>query len=712
MNLEGARVRRYGIVQLASLALVAALAAPSAAQEAAPVDFSKFIVDDSAAELTGSWKASTSVAGYVGAGYQVASGPDVHTASFKIAVPAEAEYELLIGYTIGNNRSTNAAVTITTTDGEQTLRLDQQQPATGALGLHALGKFRFAAGETKVVLSTKDAKGVVIADAVALLTPEQFASAPKTKPDKVAIKAPKAADKPKKPEAPVEKAPPFVRVAPAKEPHLLTPGQLDELLKVEVPELAAATKVDDETFLRRASLDLIGRNPTRAELLAFVADPSTSKRSELIERLLASPEFGVNWASYWSDVISYRVPEPELTFLNYKPFKAWLAEQINHNVGWDEVSYRVLTAVGKVGEHPEATFVGFHQADKSRLASETTRVFLATQIQCAECHDHKFIDLPQKTFHEFAAFFARSSAKIAQNDSNGIEVGGKADGEHSMPKQKEKLKPMAFEMAKVELGATDMTRRAELARWVVSPDNPLLAKAFVNRAWARMMGRGFCEPVDEIGELADRVMPQVHNAVAEHFAASHYDVKSVYRLIANTSAYERDLNGDVKDAGRKLPKIITTRLRGDEVFQSLVTAIDLPNLTPPQEKPNGIVRFPPPPKSTRDLVNEAYGYDPSLEQGNVARTMSQAMFMMNNEQIQKQINAKPESETHLAKLLVRESDDRVAIQSLFEDLLARKPTPSEVETAVQHIAELKDRHAAFEDLLWGLLNSAEFTTRR
>lgn len=706
-------MRRLVFGLLSPLTLVASLAGGvSLAQEAKPIDFHKLVVDDSTAELSGTWKDSTSVQGFVGAGYRTASGPEVHTATFKVNVPAEGEYELLVGYTHGGNRSKNAAVKVATLDGEQTLRLDQTQPASGALGLHALGKYRFAAGEAKVILSTDGAQGVVIADAVALLTPQQFAQALKTAPEKVAIKAPAAPEKKKKPEAPVEIAPPFVRGMAAKTPNLLTPGQLDELLKAEVPELADATKVDDETFLRRASLDLIGRNPSRAELQAFVADKSASKRSELIDQLLASPEFGVNWASYWSDVISYRVPEPELTFLNYKPFKAWLAEQINQDVGWDEVTYRVLTATGKVGANPEATFVGFHQADKSRLASETTRVFLATQIQCAECHDHKFIDLPQKTFHEFAAFFARSQAKIAQNDSNGIEVGGKAEGEHSMPKQKEKLAPTAFEMAKVELGASDMTRRAELARWVVSPDNPLLAKAFVNRAWARMMGRGFCEPVDEIGELADRVMPPVHNAVAEHFAASHYDVKSVYRLIANTSAYERDLNGDVKDAGRKLPKIITTRLRGDEVYQSLVTGISLPNITPPQEKPNGIVRFPPPPKSTRDLVNDAYGFDPSLEQGNVARTMGQAMFMMNNAQIQKQVDAKPESETHLAKLLVRESDDRAAIKIMFEDLLARKPTPSEVETAIQHIAEVKDRHAAFEDLLWGLLNSAEFTTRR
>lgn len=685
--------------------ILAALWGSSLVAADAKPPLESLIVDDSQAELTGSWKASTHTAGFVGVGYQHATGPDLHTATFKVKVPSEGEYQLLVGHTPGGNRAKNAAVTITTTAGEQTLRVDQQTAPQGPLGLHVVGKYRFAAGETKVVFSTKDTTGVVIADAVALLNEEQFARAQKEKPAKVAAKKEKEA-------APVEPAPPFVRATPGASPTSLTPGQLDALLQREIPELAEAQPIDDATFLRRVSLDLIGRNPTRAELQAFLAETSANKRAERIERLLASPEFGQNWASYWSDVVSYRVPEPELTFLNYQPFKAWLAKQINDNRGWDEISYRILTAQGKVGQHPEATFVGFHQADKTRLAAETTRVFLATQIQCAECHDHKFIDLPQKTFHQFAAYFARSQAKVAQNNSDGIEVVAKAAGEHAIPKQKEQLAPMAFEMAKVELGASDMARRAELARWVVAAENPYFAKAFVNRAWARMMGRGFSEPVDEIGELGDQVMPPVHKAMAQHFVAHQFDVKSVYRLIANTQAYQRSLNGDVKDAGRKLPKIITTRLRGDEVFQSLVAAIELPNVTPPQEKPNGIVRFPPPPKSTRDLVNDAYGYDPSLEQGNVARTMSQAMFMMNNEQIQKQINAQPDAETHLAKLLQRESDDRTAIKALFEHVLARQPSPSEVETAIQHLAALKDRRAGFEDLLWSLLNSAEFTTRR
>ncbi len=93
------------------------------------------------------------------------------------------------------------------------------------------------------------------------------------------------------------------------------------------------------------------------------------------------------------------------------------------------------------------------------------------------------------------------------------------------------------------------------------------------------------------------------------------------------------------------------RLRGDEVFDSLVQGLELPNVTPEAVKPTDAIRFPPPPKSTRDLVNEAFGSDPSLAAEHVTRTMQQVMFMMNNKQLQKQVDAKENAATVLARLI-------------------------------------------------------------
>jgi hypothetical protein len=173
-----------------------------------------------------------------------------------------------------------------------------------------------------------------------------------------------------------------------------------------------------------------------------------------------------------------------------------------------------------------------------------------------------------------------------------------------------------------------------------------------------MMGRGFCEPVDEIGELGDRVLPEVHTALADHFIASQFDVKDVFRVVAFSQSYQRAIHDADAANSKPFVAIPAGRLRGDEVFDSLEAAIEIPNFTPPQKEATAAIRFPPPPKSTRDLVNEAFGFDPSAEQSNVARTMQQAMLLMNNKQIQAQVNADPASGTVLAKLLVEEKDKK------------------------------------------------------
>lgn len=683
------------------------------------------VVDDESATLSGTWQKSTHTSPFVGQGYIYSAGGADNLVRFNLDVTTAGEYHLLVSYTPGPNRSQTALYELIRADDKKPFVVNQQQRPSGPFNFHSLGQFSFEEGPATLVVSAEqNTKGVVIADAVALVTSEQLEmlkmEAEKTKsPLLMALKknanaqpAATAKKDEKKPEPVAEKAPDFKRKTPSRPVARLSPERLDDLMEQYVGGVKDAAVVGDEDFLRRLTLDLIGRQPTPAEMEAFMVDTDDDKRTRAVDRLLAMPEFGQNWANYYSDVISFRTPQPELTFLNYGPFKAWLAAEFNANAAWDDISYRIITATGKVRENPAATFIGFHQADRSRLAAETTRVFLSTQIACAECHDHKFIDLPQETFHHVAAFFVRTQAKLPWNDSSLIEVSSKAAGEHKMPDSKKEMAPMAFSERRLELGQSDIARRTELADWIVGPDNPWFAKAFVNRVWARMMGRGFCEPVDEIGELGDRVLPEMHAALADHFVASEHNIKEVFRLIANSRSYQRAIHDPATPDAKPFAYIAAGRLRGDEVFDSLATSIGLPNYTPPAVKPTDAIRFPPPPKSTRDLVNEAFGFDPSSEASNVARTMQQAMFLMNNKQVQRQIDASPESETMLSRLVATEKDDDVAVRQLYQSVLARKATDEEVEAAREHIAAVGNRETAYEDLLWSMINSAEFLSRR
>lgn len=508
---------------------------------------------------------------------------------------------------------------------------------------------------------------------------------------------------------------------PARSQGKLMSADLDRLVLKEMtsdksPAKQGAT-VDDITFLRRVSLDLIGRPPTAEEQSAFRDDSREDKRRQLVDRLLASPEFGVHWGNYWSDTVAARVPPPELTFLNYKWFKGWLVEEFNKNTPWDEVVREMLTATGKIKERPATTFVGYHQGRANKLAAETARIFLGIQLQCAECHDHKFEAWKREEFHGLAAFFARSSGKLGKDQDGGSTIVTDAGkGEHVMPnaidprKKAVTMAPAMFTGEKLPIGANDQDRRKLLAEAITKPSNPYFAKAYVNRIWARMMGRGFYEPVDNIAETTTWLLPAVHDALSSHFVASKYDIKDFFRLLANSSTYQMDHT--LGEALADKSQSIHNDLSADEVFRSLQQAVGLKNVTPPARKPTSQERFPPPPMSTRDVIACKFCYDPSLSPEEVTRTMGQAMLLMNNKQIQDAINADPKSGTQLSKLLQETSDNREAVIKVFEQVLSRRPRDQEITIALDHLNEVGQRGEAFEDLVWSLINSAEFTMKR
>lgn len=499
-------------------------------------------------------------------------------------------------------------------------------------------------------------------------------------------------------------------------PAKITSAQLDALVQSEYPQ-AKGERIADEAYLRRVTVDLIGRPPTAQELQDFLKQPVATRRGQVIERLLASKEFGARWADYWCDTIRYQVPPPELTFLSYEWFKPWLAERFNSGAGWDKITREILTAEGNVKEKPAATFVGYHRGNPVKLASETARIFLGVQIQCAQCHDSKFDHWKREEFHTLAAFFARTSGKLGTaQDGSSTVVADAGKGEHQMPDVKnpknagKTMAPVFLTGEKIKQSASDKDRREKLAEFITRADNPWFAMSYVNRMWSQLMRRGFYEPVDNLGENQDSVLPKVHKALTNHFVAANFDAKDLFRLLMNTEVYQRDVPLGQEMADKS--KTVHNKLNGDEVFRALEVALAIPNVRPAAMKPTAAIRFPPPPKSTRDLVSDKFGFDPSYCPEEISRTLGQAMQLMNNQQIQAQISADPRSKTVLSKILAEESDNRKAAVRLFQQVLARNPSDQEVTIVLDHVNELGQRGEAFEDILWSLINSAEFTSKR
>ena len=197
--------------------------------------------------------------------------------------------------------------------------------------------------------------------------------------------------------------------AQADEPSVLSPekvaARIDAALAAENQglELTAAAAVDDAGFLRRATVDLIGRIPTAEEYRKFFALPEGQRRAKLIERLIADARFTDRWTVFMADLLRIRSNADGGTQL-----LAYVHQALSENVPYDELCRRLISANGKPGATPEVGYILGDNADPMALAGTTSQVFMGIRIACAECHDHPFDVWTREQFYGFAAYFGRT----------------------------------------------------------------------------------------------------------------------------------------------------------------------------------------------------------------------------------------------------------------------------------------------------------------
>jgi hypothetical protein len=540
-----------------------------------------------------------------------------------------------------------------------------------------------------------------------------------------------------------------------------TAKQVDKLLAKEffggaAPAAAAVAPVaNDEIFIRRVTLDLIGEQPTPAQVTAFVLDPSAQKRAALVKRLLADKHYGQNWGRYWRDVIMYRRSNDRAMLL-VNTLVNYLTTQFNNNTPWDEVARQFITATGPAYEDGSTALIMAHLANPEDVTAEVSRIFLGIQIQCAQCHDHKSDRWKRDQFHELAAFFPRVAVRRVPGDEkqsfmvvgDDKGLGKRAPGvmensttEHYMsdlndPHAKGTLMtPVFFATGqKLELGTPDAERRATLARWLTSPQDTYFAEAFVNRLWSELVGRGFMEPVDDMGPDHKTTAPETLKYLAQQFTASHYDVKWLFRTIMATDAYQRQVRSRSELVEEPFAASCPQRLRADQVFNSLVNVLGMDEANMGQRgygqggngpaagakgaKEAADSKANPNNKKKAQLAGAGprgqslltFGYDPSARRDEIAGSIPQALWMMNSPLVEKGAKAYPGST--LATLLEREKDDEMVATELYLRCLAREPKESELKICQVYVRSMGSRSEAFEDILWSLVNSTEFLYRK
>jgi hypothetical protein len=177
--------------------------------------------------------------------------------------------------------------------------------------------------------------------------------------------------------------------------------------RLDAEGLTRAPLADDAEFLRRVHLDLHGVVPAADETAKFLASRDPQKRAQRIDELLASPRFGEHFADLWRGRLLSPLANEQR--LQTDRFAAWLANRLNDNDGWDRVTRDLLTATGKLDENPAVTWLieGRHPLGVSDLADLSSRYFLGFRLNCAQCHDHPFVQWKRQDYWGLAAFFAQ-----------------------------------------------------------------------------------------------------------------------------------------------------------------------------------------------------------------------------------------------------------------------------------------------------------------
>ncbi len=474
-------------------------------------------------------------------------------------------------------------------------------------------------------------------------------------------------------------------------------GLLAERWKAEGVE--PAKPASDSEFVRRVYLDLTGVIPRVSEVHDFLDDEDVDKREKLVERLLGSPRYPTHMANTWRQIMVPGGLDLE-QLQNVAGVQNWLRKQFAQNMRYDRIVSDFLVATGG-GEAGPALFYTSLELKPEKLAASTARIFLGLQIECAECHPHPFDHWTQEDFWGYAAFFAQLQQSDNRRSPTDVGLVDLASGDVTLP-DSETIVPPRYPDGKTTSDDARGTRRVQLAIWMASRDNPYLPKAAVNRLWAHMFGRGLIDPVDDIGEHNPPSHPKLFDELTEYFVATGFDVEELLRTLANSKAYQLSSSVVGKSAAEDLfASMAIKTMTAEQLFDSLDRIAggrpaDIPNFLQIRSR-------------LFDQQRLAFVGKMQMQGGNATEFdagVLQALTLLNG------ANVNGASQADQSGVLIALDSPLFSVEeridTLFLGTLARPATDDESTLFVAHVNDSEEQREALGDVLWALLNSAEF----
>ncbi len=496
---------------------------------------------------------------------------------------------------------------------------------------------------------------------------------------------------------------------------------LQQLQKLHLRPSPAA---NDETFIRRATIDTIGRLPTAQETRDYVVDAAADKKTRLIDRLLASEDYVAYWAYKWSDLLL--VNGTKLRPVAVETFYKWIRGSVRENKPWDQFVREILTATGDSQDVGATNFYAIHQSPED-MTENASQAFMGLSIGCAKCHNHPLEKWTNDQYYSMANMFSRVRAKGwggEPRNGDGIRtVYVAASGELIQPKSGKPLPPAPLDADPMAFD-DPRDRREVVAAWMTDPSNPYFARSITNRLWANFFGRGLVEMVDDLRLSNPASNEALLDAAADHLVVHRFDLKQLMKAILESETYGRSSvplpeNGaELKYLSRYYPRRLLAEVMLDSIDQVVQTSSIFNRVAYPGADFQDTAFYP---KGTRAIEL----YDSAVESyflktfGRNAReitcecerssepSMVQVLHVSNGDTVNPKLSA---TNNAITRLIEAGKSNEEIVDELFVTALSRLPTIAERTEIIRVMAEYgDDRRTAIEDAYWSVLASTEFT---
>lgn len=510
------------------------------------------------------------------------------------------------------------------------------------------------------------------------------------------------------------------------------PSRIDELVEGQLQRMRIrpAPSADNYTLVRRAYLATIGRLPTAIEVQDFCRTESIDpiQYERLIDKLLFDQGYATAWSMRWSDLL--RNEQKVMSEKGAELWHAWMTDQISNDRPLGEFVAEMIATLGSTYEHPPAGFHRTHR-DPETAAESIGQVFLGVRLQCARCHNHPFDKWRQDDYYGLAAYFTTLERKQVDNTPKDKFDKHIISGDELIS-YKENVRPAIWHPGRAaDVAPKPLTQSGSVAangsgssnplealsHWL-TVDNRLFARNMANRIWYHVMGVGIVDPPDDFRDSNPPSNPELLEYLTDELIRSQYSTRHLTRLILTSRTFQRQSAADATaqqplGGARVFAGYPMRRMSAEVLYDAISDVTDV------YSRPEGAVTV----EQCRSMAQvnvptkagflQTFGKPGRLLVCECERSsdasLGQSLVLVNGLETRDKIAS---TENRISEVMKLNTSSEEKLRLLFLTTLARPPRREEVDRFAEYIASASSPRSAWEDVLWALMNSKEFSLIR